>query len=194
MSEPLRETLSLAEPLPRPTEPPITNPDGQTLATQHGSGNVRSAGPQTRLHSEPAAVPVESPELPTVPGYVIEGELGRGGMGVVYKARHTHLKRLVALKMILGDSTGKETLRRFRAEEVALAQMAHPNIVQVYEVGEPQAQPYFALEFVDGGSLDRWLHSPPQPPRQSAALVRVLALAMQTAHEKHIIHRDLKPA
>jgi serine/threonine protein kinase/predicted Zn-dependent protease len=135
-----------------------------------------------------------APAWPKVGEYEVLGELGRGGMGVVYKAMDRRLKRLVALKMLLGEGAGWEALTRFQTEAEAIAQLAHPNFVQVYEVGEHQGQPFFALEFVEGGSLDRRLRGTPQPPQESAALVRVLALAMQAAHEKHIIHRDLKPA
>src|SRR5262245_32084388 len=191
MSEPLRETLSASDPLPRPAEPPITNPDGQTLATQHGNGDV----PQTRLESEPAAVPVESPELHAVPGYVIEGELGRGGMGVVYKARQAKLGRTVALKMFLRaeHASGEERLR-FQREAEALGKLRHENIVQVYEVGEHRGSPFYSLEFVDGGTLHQYLGGKPMPPRQAARLVEMLARAMHAAREAGLVHRDLKPA
>src|SRR5262249_40205412 len=195
MSEPLRETLSPSELLPRPAEPPATNPDGQTLATQHGSGDVPSDVPQTRLHSEPAAVPAESLERHAVPGYVIEEELGRGGMGVVYKARQAKLGRTVALKMILRaeHASGEERLR-FQREAEALGKLRHENIVQVYEVGEHQGSPFYSLEFVAGGSLPQSLGGKPMPPRQAARLVQMLAQAMHAAHEVGLVHRDLKPA
>jgi serine/threonine-protein kinase len=92
--------------------------------------------------------------LPDVPGYVLEGVLGRGGMGVVYKARHLALKRTIALKMILaGPHAGEQERLRFKAEAEAVARLQHPNIVQVFEVGEHQGLPFCALEFVEGGSL-----------------------------------------
>jgi tetratricopeptide (TPR) repeat protein/tRNA A-37 threonylcarbamoyl transferase component Bud32 len=130
----------------------------------------------------------------TVPGYEILGELGRGGMGVVYKARHLQLKRLAALKMILrGAHASGDQLARFRREAGAAARLQHPNIVHVYEVGEYKGLPYFALEFMDGGSLGRRLRTSPLPAREAAQLVATLAGAMQTAHEAGVIHRDLKP-
>jgi serine/threonine-protein kinase len=131
---------------------------------------------------------------PHVPGYEILGELGRGGMGVVHKARHLPLKRVVALKMILsGAHAGPEVLDRFRAEAEAVARLAHPNIVQIYEVGEHNRLPFLALEFVEGGSLDRRLAEQPPSPRQAAAWAETLALAAHAAHQKGVIHRDLKP-
>jgi tRNA A-37 threonylcarbamoyl transferase component Bud32 len=130
-----------------------------------------------------------------IPGYEILGELGRGGMGVVYKARHLKLDRLVALKMILaGGHAGAGDLARFQTEAHAIARLQHPNIVQVYEVGEHEGKPFLALEFCAGGSLAQKLNGTPLPPREAAALMETLARAMQTAHEQHIIHRDLKPA
>jgi WD40 repeat protein/serine/threonine protein kinase len=130
-----------------------------------------------------------------VPGYEILGELGRGGMGVVYKARQVKLNRPVALKMILAGSYAAPAQRdRFLAEARAVARLHHPNIVQIYEIGEHDGRPYFSLEFVEGGSLDRKLAGTPQPPREAANLVAILARAMQAAHETGIVHRDLKPA
>ncbi len=103
-----------------------------------------------------------APELPTVPGYALLSELGRGGMGVVYKASHLALKRTVALKMILAGAHGGPTeLARFRTEGEAAARMQHPNIVQIYEVGEHHGLPYFSLEYVRGGSLADQLDGAP---------------------------------
>jgi WD40 repeat protein len=132
---------------------------------------------------------------PLVPGYEILEELGRGGMGAVYKARQLSLDRLVALKMIReGPGATAEERARFRTEAEAVARLQHAHVVAVYEVGEHQGWPYFALEFCAGGSLDRKLAGTPQPARQAAALVQTLAEAMQHAHEQGIVHRDLKPA
>jgi serine/threonine-protein kinase len=132
---------------------------------------------------------------PVVPGYEILGELGRGGMGVVYQARQTRLGRVVALKMILAGGHADESERvRFRSEAEAVARLQHPNIVQIFEIGESQGSPFFSLEFVAGGSLDRHLAGTPQQPLDAARLVETLARAMQHAHEKGIVHRDLKPA
>jgi WD40 repeat protein len=129
-----------------------------------------------------------------VPGYEVLGELGRGGMGVVYQARQVGLHRTVALKMILsGGLAGATDRARFHAEAEAVARLHHPNIVQIYEVGEAEGCPYFSLEYVDGGSLDRKLRGAPQPPRPAAYLVRSLARAVHYAHQHGIVHRDLKP-
>jgi WD40 repeat protein len=130
-----------------------------------------------------------------VPGYDIVRELGRGGMGVVYLARQTKLNRPVALKMILaGSHAGAADLARFQTEAEAIARLQHPNIVQVYEVGEHEGKPFFSLEFCGGGNLEKKLNGTPLPPNEAAALVEVLSRAMQAAHERGVIHRDLKPA
>jgi tetratricopeptide (TPR) repeat protein len=133
--------------------------------------------------------------MPTVPGYEILGELGRGGMGVVYRAKHIGLNRQVALKMILaGSHASVQELARFRAEAEAVAQLQHPNIVQVYDVGEHEGCPFFSLEFIDGGCLTDRIGNTPQPPAEAARTVQVLAAAMEYAHKRGILHRDLKPA
>src|SRR5262249_5633534 len=132
---------------------------------------------------------------PQVPGYEILGELGRGGMGVVYKARQLSLNRLVALKMLRdGALAGPGALARFRAEAEAVARLQHPNIIQIHEVGEANGLPYFALEYVAGGSLAQHLQGAPQPARAAAALVETVARALHAANQAAIVHRDLKPA
>jgi tetratricopeptide (TPR) repeat protein/tRNA A-37 threonylcarbamoyl transferase component Bud32 len=132
---------------------------------------------------------------PPVPGYEILGELGRGGMGVVYKARQVALNRLVALKMILaGHHAAPEQRDRFRREGEAAARVHHPNIVQIYDIGEADGLPYCSLEYVDGGTLAQQAAGRPQPPRQAAELIEVVARADHYAHVRGVIHRDLKPS
>lgn len=130
----------------------------------------------------------------TIPGYEILGELGRGGMGVVYRARQVRLNRVVALKMILaGEHASAEMQARFQAEAEVVARLQHPGIVQVYEVGEHQGHSFLALEFVSGGSLAGKLDDAPWDPHEAAELVERLARAVHVAHEAGIVHRDLKP-
>jgi serine/threonine-protein kinase len=140
--------------------------------------------------------PVPPPAgLPRIPGYEVETVLGCGGMGVVYKARHLRLNRAVALKMLLaGAYAGRRERARFQREAEAVAGLRHPNIVQVYDVGDNEGRAYFTMEFVEGGSLAQKLAGTPQPARQAAALVITLAEAVQIAHQGGIVHRDLKPA
>ncbi len=146
-----------------------------------------------KLGSRPR--PDDATQKVVVPGYEIISELGRGGMGVVYKAKHTKLNRTVALKMILAaEHAGSAERARFQVEAEAVAQLQHPNIVQIYEVGEVEGRPYLSLEFVDGGSLAQRIQGQPQAARASAALVEALARAIAAAHGAGIIHRDLKPA
>jgi WD40 repeat protein len=132
--------------------------------------------------------------LPTIPGYQIERELGRGGMGVVYKARSDPLNRVVAVKMILaGEYAGVDAASRFLAEAGAVARLQHANIVQIYHVNEHAGHPFFEMEYVGGGSLADQLEGTPWPTSRAAELMETLALAMSEAHRKGIVHRDLKP-
>jgi len=133
--------------------------------------------------------------FPKLPGYEILEELGRGGMGVVYKARQTALKRLAALKMILaGAYAAPQEVLRFRTEAEAIARLCHPHIVQVYEVGEHDDRPYFSMEYVDGGNLATRLRESLPEPKEAARLIETLARAVHAMHSCQVIHRDLKPA
>jgi serine/threonine-protein kinase len=129
-----------------------------------------------------------------IPGYEIVKELGRGGMGVVYLARQQSLNRLVALKMILsGNHASKGDLARFKSEAEAVAQLQHPHIVQVIETGEHLGNPWFSMEYVAGGSLEKRLLGRPLPAREAARITSMLADAVSHAHARGVLHRDLKP-
>jgi eukaryotic-like serine/threonine-protein kinase len=133
---------------------------------------------------------------PVVPGYRVLGRLGRGGMGVVYKAIHLALNRPVALKMLGGNAyeSDPETRSRFRKEAEALASLRHPNIVPVYEVGEVDGLPFFTMELVEGGDLATRLRNHPTGPPEAARIAAQLARGVQAAHDTGILHRDLKPS
>src|SRR6516164_1441694 len=131
-------------------------------------------------------------DWPTIPGYEILEELGRGGMGVVYKACQASANRLVALKLIRDSAlAGPQERARFRIEAESAARMRHANIVQIYEVGEHLGRPYFAMELLEGGSLDKHIAGRMLSAAQAAQLVCTLAHAVQHAHEQKIVHRDL---
>jgi formylglycine-generating enzyme required for sulfatase activity len=136
----------------------------------------------------------ESREYPEVPGYEILGILGHGGMGLVYRARQLKANRLVALKMIraVEHATPQDRLR-FQIETEAAARLQHLHIVQLHEVGEVRGQPFFSLEFCDGGTLTEQLKKKPLSPREAAELIETLARAMHYAHLRGVVHRDLKP-
>jgi Flp pilus assembly protein TadD len=134
------------------------------------------------------------PFAPRLPGYEILGELGRGGMGVVYKARQLALNRTVAVKVILDpDAASPARLVRFRQEAEVVARLQHPNVVQIFETGVAGGRPFLALEYVDGGTLKQRTAGVPLPPRDAARLIETVARAVHHAHEVRIIHRDLKP-
>lgn len=156
----------------------------------------RSAVGFSPVHSpSPMASPSPSQRaaaanFPMVRGYTLLGEIGRGATGVVYRARHDSLKRVVALKIL---SVGGEGLAALLGEAEAVAKLHHPNIVQIFEVGEGDGPPYLALEYVAGGDLRARADGKPQPIRASARLVETLARAVQAAHARGLVHRDLKP-
>jgi serine/threonine protein kinase/tetratricopeptide (TPR) repeat protein len=146
---------------------------------------------RTTLHGSPPS----AGQAPNLPDYRILGVLGRGGMGVVYKARQLSLNRLVALKLIAaGGSASDEHRARFRTEAEAVARLQHPHIIHIHEIGETAGCAYLVLEYLAGGSLAGLIKPGPLPPRTAAQLLRQIAGAVAYAHERGIIHRDLKPA
>jgi serine/threonine-protein kinase len=156
-------------------------------------GEAASACLPTSLSPEVNVVTPSRAGFPDIPGYEVLEELGRGGMGVVFKARQKALNRVVALKMILsGELASTQELDRFRREAEAIAQLRHPNIVQIYDVGEYKGLAYFSLEFCEGGRLSVKVREAPLRPAEAAALVERLAGAVQAAHEAGVVHRDLK--
>jgi serine/threonine protein kinase/Tfp pilus assembly protein PilF len=176
---------------------PQLAPDDDSLTldrerSEKSDGSVAD-GDATKVSGGSCEVEVQSKNR--IANYEILGVLGRGSVGVVYKAKQLGLNRTVALKMLLaGTHAGERAQMRFRIEAEAVARLRHPNIVQVYEVGEHNGLPFFSLEFVQGGSLHQKMGGRPLPPREAAQIMEALARAMRYAHEHNIIHRDLKPA
>jgi len=149
----------------------------------------------SNTEKSPKADFISTSQLPKIEGYDVQSILGFGGMGVVYTARHLKLNRIVALKMLLaGPYASPKEVARFVRESQAVACLQHPNIVQVYDVGDLAGRPYFTMELVEGGSLAEELSGAPQLPTRAAEMTVTLARAVQPAHTKGIIHRDLKPA
>lgn len=191
MRIPAQETV--ADKAPQRAVPEPANPaEAVTLATpERGSSaaNTVTLGEGIGPSSAPG------PRGISIPGYEVLQELGRGGMGVIYKARQLSPRRIVALKMILaGEHAGAEQLARFHAEASAVARLQHPNIVQIHEVKEHNGRPFLTLEYVEGGSLAQYLKTRSLRPHQAARFTELLARAAHYAHKRGIVHRDLKPA
>lgn len=162
-------------------------------------GGLLAASPDDFTAIEYAASAEESDSMPGLPrrfgDFELLEELGRGGMGIVYEARQLSLGRLVALKMILRrELASPEELARFRSEAESAARLDHPHIVPVFEVGEHEGQPYFAMKYVEGTTLAERLAEGPIHAREAAALLAPICHAIQDAHEHGILHRDLKPS
>lgn len=199
-------STDLRPPPPDPGADPATERTSAARPAPAEPTEVRPhrAGPAPAPN--PAAATAEA-SAPATPGsrwgrFEILGELGRGGMGVVYRARDPALGRLVAVKAIAADAAGAEApdRSRFRVEARAAARLRHPGIVQVHEVGELDGRPYLVMEFVEGRTLDAFLAasggsgpSARRDLREAARLVRDVAEAIAYAHDQGVLHRDLKP-
>jgi tetratricopeptide (TPR) repeat protein len=181
---------------------PVSDPEEDTERGGADDQTVdRSAGSDSSTAMDRTAdelgdsVIARPTEFPEIAEYDLLQLLGEGGMGVVYRARHRGLNRLVALKMLRGGSQARrDFFARFRLEAESVARLRHPNVIQIYDINEAGGLPYVALELLDGGSLDDRLGGNPQPGRLAAEIAITLAGAVQVAHEAGIIHRDLKPA
>jgi hypothetical protein len=151
--------------------------------------------PRDSDRTEVVASPSPWRSCPDIPGFEVIGELGRRGMGVVYRARRTLLNRPCALKMILaGDHAGPEATARFLAEAETVAQLSHPTIVQIYSIGDQGGRPYVELEYIDGGTLADQVPRLLEDPPTAVSLLHKVARAVHHAHQHGILHRDLKPA
>lgn len=171
---------------PRPTV--VINPLLQRLAGQPQAAETPVPSPETG----PAAALLD---LNAVAGYKLLEVLGHGGTAVVYKALHSKLDRFVALKLTLsGTHSSQDEVVRFRAEAETVARLHHPNIVQIYDIGEVDGRLFLSLEYVEGGNLCRLTPDGSVTPNQAACLVETLARTMHHCHQQGIIHRDLKPA
>jgi len=182
--DPSAKTVPEDAPPVRADEPSLTHHDEETP----------SSNPATIAYAErpPSSIAFEAGKL--FGDYELQAELGRGGMGVVYKALHKDLKRTVALKMVLaGRLSSAKEVQRFRTEAEAAARLNHNNIVQVYEVGCIEGCNYFTMEYINGPSLSQRLSDGPLSSRAAARYVLTIARAVEHAHRQGILHRDLKP-
>jgi WD40 repeat protein/Tfp pilus assembly protein PilF len=177
MSQPSPESPSRDIPVDRAET--VSHRDFHATSTDAAAPPIAPGGGETQL---------------SLPGYELLEGLGRGAMGIVYKARQVALNRLVAIKMILtGAHASEQEIHRFRSEAETIARLRHPHIVQIHEVGEIGDRLFCVLELAEGGTLAQHLAGVPLPPREAASLIEKLAGAVQAAHDANIIHRDLKP-
>lgn len=169
-----------------PATLPVANPDLLVTAFMHAG-----PGPESEIATDVLC----NRRVAYLGDYELLEEIARGGMGIVYRARQLSLNRVVALKMILaGQFAGPEDVTRFRMEAESAANLNHPGIVPIYEVGQHEGHHYFSMGFIDGESLQQKVTRGPLPPREAAAITRTVAAAIAYSHAKGVIHRDLKPA
>ena len=194
------DQLTVTDPLLDRLQQNAARPEETLVSPTQRRSAVRALrrGQAARTHEregDPAVEPLMFAAPRQVGDYDILDEVGRGGMGVVYRARHRGLHRLAALKMVLAGEFASPTQElRFRLEAELAARVRHPNIVQVYEIGSYQDRPFLAMEWVEGGSLADRLDGKPWPPGDAASLLETLARAIHVAHCEGVVHRDLKPA
>ncbi len=182
----------------------LTSESGRLASRWKGADEPHAVPTHPTFLFDGASLPIlprtDRVVFPAVPGYVVQQEIGRGGMGVVYKALHKRLNRPSAVKMVLaGGLADPRVTQRFLFEAEILGRISHPQVVQVYEVSMYVAPtgvtiPFLAMEYLDGGTLGEWSHGQPQPLKAAAELVEGLARAVHVAHSQGVIHRDLKPA
>ena len=177
----LDQLFASAVPPTAPLPPPATTESSASNTDERAARDVEA--------------PSGNPRLPVIAGYTVDSILGEGGAAIVYLATQHSPRRLVAIKMLhAARGHSEELARRLRAEAEVVAQLQHPNIVQIYEVGQHQGDPFLVMEYLSGGSLQDRLATEPLGFQQAATLVRTLALATEVAHAHGVIHRDLKPS
>ena len=163
-------------------------------AVKTQSSTVSSPSPDKTIAIDLSAVVEVSPTIRYFGDYELIQEIARGGMGVVYKARQKSLNRIVAVKMILaGQLAGNVEVKRFRTEAEAAANLQHPNIVAIHEVGEHEGRHYFSMDCVEGKDLAQLLRGGPLPAASAAEMLKTISDAVKYAHQRGILHRDLKP-
>jgi hypothetical protein len=170
--------------------------DDSTRSVVEDSGLLSAL--EVRIQAKPAETPAQPPSdaapLPNIPGYEILAKIGSGGIGVVFRARHLSLDRIVALKLLQGTQFDDDEMERFKREAQIAASLEHLNIVRVYEFGEYLGKPFLAMELCGGGSLEDRLRKSLLEPREAAQLLVSVSRAVQRVHDQNAIHRDLKPA